>query len=104
MLDDDGPNGHKPTRKLADAIVNQLTIDKSDVEVGGDVSFNVTVKNQGTDVLPQTLIKLYSTLSGHVATLRTNGELAVGASETIERKLIVTHVGNDRFYIRKSWQ
>ena len=98
VLDDDGPNGHKPTRKLADAIVNQLTIDKSDVEVGGDVSFNVTVKNQGTDVLPQTLIKLYSTLSGHVATLRTNGELAVGASETIERKLIVTHVGNDRFY------
>lgn len=98
VLDDDGPNGHKPTRKLADAIVSSLIADKGEVEVGGDVTFNITVKNQGTDVLPQTLIKLYSDLSGHVATLRTNDDLAEGASETLQRKLFLTHVGNDRFW------
>ena len=98
VLDDDGPNGHQPTRSAADATVSSLQADKSELEVGGDVTFSVTVKNQGTAALPPTMVKLYSRLGDHVATLTTTGELAAGASETLQRRLLLTHVGNDRFW------
>ena len=99
VLDDDGPNGHQPTRKLGDAVVNALTSDLSEVEVGGAAVLSVTVKNQGTDVLPATNVSIYNERTGErEATLRTTGALAVGASETLKRKVYLTNVGQQLFY------
>ena len=99
VLDDDGPNGHQPTRKLADAIISNLTIDKAEVTVGDAATVSVTVKNQGTDVLPAVNVTVYNDINGEdVATLRTTGALAVGATETLTRKVYTTHVGTQRFY------
>ena len=98
VLDDDGPNGHQPTRKLADAIVSSLTIDKTEVTVGDAATFSVTVKNQGTDVLPAVNVSIYSDKNGHVATLRTTGALGVDQSDTQTRKVYLTSVGRDAFH------
>ncbi|MBQ9356806.1 MAG: hypothetical protein IJT98_05910 [Prevotella sp.] len=99
VLDDDGPNGHTPNRQLADAIVSNLTVNQAEVEVGGNVTFTITVKNQGTDVLAATNIDLYNETTGeNVATLRTRGAMAVGDTETLTRKVYLTHVGTQQFY------
>lgn len=98
VLDDDGSSGHQPNRKLADAIVSSLKIDKTEVEVGGLATFSVTVKNQGTDVLPAVNVGIYGKKTGYVATLRTTGALGVGQSDTQTRKVYMTSVGRDEFY------
>ncbi len=99
VLDDDGSGGHQPSRKLADAVVSSVTTDVSEVEVGSAVIFSITVKNQGTDVLPATNVNLYNATTGeNEAILRTKGALAVGASETLTRKVFFTRVGQQQFY------
>ena len=99
VLDDDGPNGHQPSRKLGDAIVSSLSSDVSEVEVGGAATFSVTVKNQGTDVLPATNVTIYNVTTGEsVAVLRTSGAMAMGGTETLTRKTYLTHVGQQQFY------
>ncbi|MBQ8467621.1 MAG: hypothetical protein IJ546_08020 [Prevotella sp.] len=99
VLDDDGSGGHQPSRKLADAVVSSVTTDVSEVEVGSAVIFSITVKNQGTDVLPATNVNLYNATTGeNEAILRTKGAMAVGASETLTRKVFFTRVGQQQFY------
>ena len=81
------------------AIMSDFTVDKSEVEVGGSVTFTTTVLNQGTDVLPAVNISIYAAREVFpLATVRTTGAIGVGQSNTLSRKVWLSNVGSQEFY------
>ena len=99
VLDDDGPNGHQPTRQAPDAIVSGITTSISEAEVGSKVMLTATIKNQGTADLGIVSVKFYNAKNGELAgTAQSYGNMTVGASQDIVCNVYLTSVGQQRFY------
>lgn len=99
VLDDDGPNGHRPTRQAPDAIVTGITADISEAEVGSKVMLTATIKNEGTAPLSSVLVKFYRVKNDEcVCMVNTEGVVDVGASQSISILTWLKSVGNERFY------
>ena len=99
VLDDDGPNGHRPTREAPDAIVTGIKCNVSEAEVGSKVTLTATIKNQGTSVLGIVPVTFYNAKTGDKAgTMMSYGSQTVGASQDIVCNVWLTSVGQQRFY------
>lgn len=74
-------------QSLPDAIVEAVTTEQAEAEVGEDISVSVTVKNAGNENLPEmTCVKLYRRDTKElVTTMYTTSDLQVGQSETFKR-------------------
>ena len=86
---------------LPDARISSLTADKSETVVGDEVKLTVVVTNEGAAVLPSEVsVKIYRRgESTAVATLYTSEVLAIGASQTLTRTVVLpTSVGTHDYY------
>ena len=99
VLDDDGPNGHRPTREAPDAIVTGIKCNTNEAEVGSKVTLTATIKNQGTAALGIVPVTFYNAKTGDKAgTMMSYGSQAAGASQDIVCNVWLTSVGQQRFY------
>lgn len=99
VLDDDGPNGHRPTRQAPDAIVSNITASISEAEVGTGFTLTATVKNQGTATLGQVLVRFYRAKNDEcIGQVIIKDNTAVGVSQNVSINTWLANVGKERFY------
>ena len=85
---------------LPDARITSLTADPTETVVGGTVTLNLVLANEGAAPLPEgTAVKFYKKGNSEaIGTLRTEDALAVGAMETLQRRITLPDEVGDHVY------
>ncbi|MBR1548208.1 MAG: hypothetical protein IJ637_05725, partial [Prevotella sp.] len=86
---------------LPDARIASITAEPASVVVGATSTITIVVANEGAAVLPAgTVVKLYKRGTAEaIGTLRTAGDIAVDATETLQRRVTLPdEVGEHLYY------
>ncbi len=83
---------------LPDARITRIEADKTEVEVGGEITLDITVANEGADVLPAGIgINVYSTT--FQKSLYTSIDLGIGQTETLQTIITLPQsIGTVKYY------